>query len=305
MSVTETETRTAAAAAEPPLLRAEGVGKVFGHVRALRDVSFDLHAGEVLTVLGDNGAGKSTLIKTLSGVYDLTEGRLYVRGRRVAFGKPADAAAQGIATVYQDLALVDARDVAANLFLGRELRRGPFVDRRRMYREAERILDGFTMNLPSVRVPVYLLSGGQRQAVAIARVLIGGAEVVIMDEPTAALGVQESERVLRLVRDLRDAGKAIILISHNLQHVWQSADRIMVMHLGRVAGIRRRSETTVEEIVKLIVYGDPAADGAAEAGSTADGADPGSGVDPGGADDVAGPDDADPNGNAAAERGRA
>jgi ABC-type sugar transport system ATPase subunit len=240
-----------------PLLSADRVGKLFGHVRALRDVSFDLRAGEVLAVLGDNGAGKSTLIKILSGVYDLTEGRLSVRGEDVTFGKPADATAKGIATVYQDLALVDTRDVAANLFLGREFRRGPFVDRRRMYREAEEVLAGLTIQLPSVRVPIYLLSGGQRQAVAIARVLVGGADIVIMDEPTAALGVQESERVLRLVRDLRDSGKAVILISHNLQQVWQTADRIMVMHLGRVAGIRRRADSTVEEIVKLIVYGDP------------------------------------------------
>jgi ABC-type sugar transport system ATPase subunit len=261
---------TAGRAAEGPMtettgaasvLRAEGVGKVFGHVRALRDVSFDLYAGEVLAVLGDNGAGKSTLIKILSGVYDLTEGRLCVRGEDVSFGKPADAAAKGIATVYQDLALVDTRDVAANLFLGREFRRGPFVDRRRIYREAERILAELTISLPSVRVPIYLLSGGQRQAVAIARVLVGGADIVIMDEPTAALGVQESERVLKLVRDLRDSGKAVILISHNLQQVWQTADRIMVMHLGRVAGIRRRADTTVEEIVKLIVYGAPPVEG--------------------------------------------
>jgi len=241
----------------PLVLRADRVGKVFGHVRALHDVSFDLHAGEVLAVLGDNGAGKSTLIKILSGVYDLTEGRLSVRGEEVSFGKPADATAMGIATVYQDLALVETRDVAANLFLGREFHRGPFVDRRRIYREAERILAGFTISLPSVRVPIYLLSGGQRQAVAIARVLVGGADIVIMDEPTAALGVQESERVLRLVRDLRDSGKAVILISHNLQQVWQTADRIMVMHLGRVAGVRRRAGSTVEEIVKLIVYGSP------------------------------------------------
>jgi ABC-type sugar transport system ATPase subunit len=238
-----------------PLLAAEGVGKLFGHVRALRDVSFDLHAGEVLAVLGDNGAGKSTLIKILSGVYALTEGQLRVRGQDATFNKPADATAKGLATVYQDLALVDTRDVASNLFLGREFRRGPFVDRRRIYREAERILAGLTIQLPSVRVPVYMLSGGQRQAVAIARVLVDGADIIIMDEPTAALGVQESERVLGLVRDLRDAGKAVVLVSHNLQQVWQTADRIMVMHLGRVAGIRGRSESTVEEIVKLIVYG--------------------------------------------------
>jgi ABC-type sugar transport system ATPase subunit len=240
-----------------PILQAQGLGKVFGHVRALRDVSFDLHPAEVLAIVGDNGAGKSTLIKILSGDFDPTEGSIAVRGERVSFGTPAAAAAAGIATVYQDLALVDTRDVAANLFLGREFHRGPFVDRRRTYREAERVLDQLTVKLPSVRVPVYLLSGGQRQAVAIGRVLVGGADIVIMDEPTAALGVQESERVLSLVRDLREAGKAVILISHNLQQVWQTANRIMVMHLGRVAGIVHRSESTVDEVVKLIVYGPP------------------------------------------------
>jgi len=251
------------------LLEARGVGKLFGHVRALHDVSFDVRAGEVLAILGDNGAGKSTLIKILAGAYDPTEGEILVRGEKVEFSQPSDASAAGIATVYQDLALVETRDVAANLFLGREYRRGPFVDRRRIYREAEEILSALTMRLPSVRVPIYLLSGGQRQAVAIGRVLVGGADIVIMDEPTAALGVQESERVLSLVRDLRDQGKAVIIISHNLQQVWQTANRVMVMHLGRVAGIRERDKSSVDEIVKLIVYGaDPAAD---EAAFSADG----------------------------------
>jgi ABC-type sugar transport system ATPase subunit len=260
-----TPTPPAAAPAVAPILEARGIGKLFGHVRALSDVSFAIRPGEVLAVLGDNGAGKSTLIKILSGAYDPTQGEILVHGEPRRFSTPGDAVAAGIATVYQDLALVDTRDVAANLFLGREFRRGPFVDRRRIYREAERVLSGLTLRLPSVRVPVYLLSGGQRQAVAIARVLIGGAEIVIMDEPTAALGVQESERVLSLVRDLRDQGKAVIIISHNLQQVWQSADRIMVMHLGRVAGIRERAATTVDEVVKLIVYGAP---GEPDAGAT-------------------------------------
>ncbi|MGW5353751.1 ATP-binding cassette domain-containing protein [Streptomyces sp. NPDC004031] len=247
-----------------PILQARGVGKVFGHVRALQDVTFDVRPGEVLAVLGDNGAGKSTLIKILSGVYDTSEGELLVHGKPQTFTGPADASAAGIATVYQDLALVDQRDVASNLFLGREYRRGPFVDRRRIYREAEELLAGLTIRLPSVRVPVHQLSGGQRQAVAIARVLLGGAEIVIMDEPTAALGVQESARVLSLVRDLRDAGKAVILISHNLQQVWETADRVMVMHLGRVAGIRSTQDSTVDEIVKLIVYGSGETGGSTE-----------------------------------------
>jgi ABC-type sugar transport system ATPase subunit len=237
------------------VLEAQGLGKMFGHVRALRDVSFDLRAGEVLAVVGDNGAGKSTLIKILSGVYDPTEGRLNVRGEHRTFSEPRDAVEAGIATVYQDLALVEMRDVAANLFLGREFHRGPFVDRRRVYAEAEKLVSTLTIKLPSVRVPVHLLSGGQRQAVAIARMLVGNPDVVILDEPTAALGVQESGRVLGLIRDLRDSGKAVLLISHNLQQVWDTADRIMVMHLGRVAGIRAREQTTVDEIVKLIVYG--------------------------------------------------
>lgn len=245
------------AASDEPILVARGIGKVFGHVRALSNVSFDVRTGEVLAIVGDNGAGKSTLIKILSGAYDATEGELLVRGELQAFHGPADASAAGIATVYQDLALVEMRDVAANLFLGREYHRGPFVDRRRIYREAERVLAGLTIRLPSVRVPVYQLSGGQRQAVAIARVLVGGAEVIIMDEPTAALGVQESEHVLKLVRDLRDAGTAVILISHNLQQVWDTADRVMVLHLGQVAGIRRTSQSSVDEIVKLIVHGAP------------------------------------------------
>lgn len=253
--MTADASETSAAMAGELLLEARGLGKVFGHVRALKEVSFDIRAGEVLAILGDNGAGKSTLIKILAGAYDPTEGQIVIRGVEKVFAGPSDASAAGIATVYQDLALVDTRDVAANLFLGREYRRGPFVDRRRIYREAEQILAGLTMRLPSVRVPIYLLSGGQRQAVAIGRVLVGGADIIIMDEPTAALGVQESERVLELVRSLRDSGKAVILISHNLQQVWQTADRIMVMHLGRVAGIRQRSESTVDEIVKLIVYG--------------------------------------------------
>jgi ABC-type sugar transport system ATPase subunit len=250
-----TDAATTSDASDIPVLEARGVGKLYGHVRALRDVTFDLQAGEVLAVVGDNGAGKSTLIKILSGVYDPTEGQLRVRGQDRSFAEPADAAAAGIATVYQDLALVEARDVAANLFLGREFHRGPFVDRRRIYAEAEKLISTLTIKLPSVRVAVQMLSGGQRQAVAIARMLVGDPDVVILDEPTAALGVQESGRVLNLIRDLRDAGKAVLLISHNLQQVWDTADRIMVMHLGQVAGIRRREQTTVDEIVKLIVYG--------------------------------------------------
>jgi ABC-type sugar transport system ATPase subunit len=245
-------------------LKARGVSKAFGHVQALAGVDFELRRGEILALVGDNGAGKSTLIKILSGVYSCDAGGLTVDGRDCRFNGPADAAAAGIATVYQDLALVDARDVAANMFLGREFKRGPFVDRARGWREAERIVATLGVKLPSVRVPVGMLSGGQRQAVAVGRSLAQGAHIMIMDEPTAALGVTESAKVLQLAQDLRDSGHAVLIVSHNLQQIYEIADRIMVLRLGRVAGTVVRDEATVDQIVKLVVYGrhDPGAGGA-------------------------------------------
>lgn len=238
------------------VLRTTDLSKSFGHVSALQGVSFDLAAGEVLAVVGDNGAGKSTLIKILSGAYAHDPGgSMQVDGVERHFKGPLDASAAGIATVYQDLSLVDTRDVASNLFLGREPRKGIFIDRKKMIAKSEEVLRDFTFRLPSVRVPVSMLSGGQRQTVAIARVLLQGAHIVIMDEPTAALGVQESERVLRLIRDLRERGTSVIIVSHNLEEVWSTADRIMVLRLGKVAGIRRTADSSVEEIVRLIVHG--------------------------------------------------
>jgi ABC-type sugar transport system ATPase subunit len=240
------------------MLESRGLSKRFGHVDALIDVSFELRAGEILAVLGDNGAGKSTLIKILSGLYSPDHGELLVDGEPRKFGMPADAAAAGIATVYQDLALVDTRDVAANLYLGREFRRGPFVDRRRGIREARRVVDEMEIKLPSVKVPVGVLSGGQRQAIAVARTIVRGANIVIMDEPTAALGVTESARVIGLARQLREQGKAVMIVNHNLEQMWGVADRFMVMRLGRMAGVRERDATSLEEIVQLIVYGSDA-----------------------------------------------
>lgn len=240
-----------------PLLEARDLRKTFGHVQAVRGIDLDVREGEVLSIVGDNGAGKSTLIKLLSGVYvPDSGGEILVRGEAQRWAGPKDAIAAGIATVYQDLSLVDTRDVAANLFLGRELRRGPFVDRRRMIAESERVLQEFTFRLPSVKVPVSMLSGGQRQSVAIARVLLQGAELVILDEPTAALGVQESQRVIDVIARLRDAGKSVVVISHNIQQVWDVTDRFVALRLGRVAGIRDRATTTPDEIVRLIVYGE-------------------------------------------------
>lgn len=238
-----------------PFMVVRNMGKRFAHVIALHDVSFEVNAGEILTIIGDNGAGKSTLIKILSGVYRPNEGELVVDDVLVSFNGPSDALSAGICTVYQDLALVDTRDVAANLFLGHEFRRGPFVDRKRGLREAERIIQQLDVKLPSVSVPVAMLSGGQRQAVAVARTLVQGARMVIMDEPTAALGVQESAKVLGLARQLADEGRAVLVICHNLQQVWEYADRFLVMRLGTVAGMRRKDQTSVEELVQLIVHG--------------------------------------------------
>jgi len=240
-----------------PLLQARDLRKTFGHVQAVRGIDLEISAGEVLSIVGDNGAGKSTLIKLLAGVYAPDPGgEILVNGESQRWAGPKDALAAGIATVYQDLSLVDTRDVAANLFLGRELRRGPFVDRKRMIAESERVLQEFTFRLPSVKVPVSMLSGGQRQSVAIARILLQGADLVILDEPTAALGVQESLKVVDVIARLRDAGKAVIVISHNIQQVWDVTDRFAALRLGRVAGIRDRAKTTPDEIVRLIVYGE-------------------------------------------------
>jgi ABC-type sugar transport system ATPase subunit len=238
-----------------PVFAAAGLGKAFGHVVALDDVSLELRAGEVTALLGDNGAGKSTLVKIMSGLYAPDTGRMYLEGSEVRFHDPKAAVKAGLATVYQDLALVDTRDVAANLFLGSEFRWGPFVNRRKGRREAERILARVGIRLPSVRVPVAMLSGGQRQAIAVARTLVHGAKIVLLDEPTAALGVTQSAQVMRLARDLAADGRAVLVISHNLREIWDVCDRIMVLHLGRLAGTKRREETTLDEVVRLIVYG--------------------------------------------------
>lgn len=245
-----------------PLLEARQLSKSFGHVHALRELSFDIRPGEILALLGDNGAGKSTLVKILSGLYAPDRGTLLFGGDPVRLTGPRDAADRGIATVYQDLALVDTRDVAANLFLGSEFHWGPFVNRRKARQEAQTLLDRLGVKIPSVKVPVSMLSGGQRQGVAVARALVHGAEIVILDEPTAALGVTQTAQVLQLIRDLKAQGKSVILVSHNLRDIWDVADRFMVLHLGALAGVRERDKTTLDDIVKLIVYGAAAPDGA-------------------------------------------
>jgi ABC-type sugar transport system ATPase subunit len=236
-----------------PLLEVRGVSKAFGHVQALAGVSFELYESEVVALLGDNGAGKSSMVKVLSGVYTPDEGELLLDGEPMAIRTPMEALQLGIGTVYQDLALVDTLDVARNVYLGRIPRRlGFVVDFPKMYRDARAVLGLLRVNLPSVRTKVGDLSGGQRQAVAIARTLAQEARVFLMDEPTAALGVAQTEKVNELIADLKDQGKTILLISHNLEHVFEVADRLVVLRHGRRVGTRDAAATTREEIVGLI-----------------------------------------------------
>jgi len=239
-----------------PLLAARGLTKSYGGVHAVQDVTLEFPAGTVTALVGDNGAGKTTFVKMLSGVLQPDEGHLEVDGVPVRFHSPAAARASGIETVYQDLALADHRDVAENLFMGRELTRGwgPFryVETRRMRRDAAAALADLNVNIPSVRQQVRRLSGGQRQAIAIGRAVHWGSRILIMDEPMAALGLQEAARVQTLVSRLAERGLTQIIVSHNLDHVFTLSTRIAVMRLGRLAGVRETAHTDHEEIVRLI-----------------------------------------------------
>ena len=251
-----TETQAGAAQAPAgagPLLKLRGVSKRFGAVQALQDVDLDVNAGEVVALVGDNGAGKSTLIKTVSGVGPADAGTFELGGEQIRIHSPADSAKLSIAVVYQDLALCDNLDVVANLWLGREADRGPALDEITMEKESRRLLDSLAVRtLKSVRAEVGMLSGGQRQTVAIARSMLGEPRLVILDEPTAALGVAQTEQVLQLVRRLRDRGLGVILISHNLADVFQVADRIVVLRLGRNAGEYAATADQRQEVVAAI-----------------------------------------------------
>jgi simple sugar transport system ATP-binding protein len=240
-----------------PLLEARQISKRFGGVHALENVDFRLHPGEVVALAGDNGAGKSTLIKIISGVFAADEGELSYQGQPVDFANPHDARARGIETIYQDLALADNLDVGANVFLGREpMTRWlglPVIDRRRMREEAARTLDTLDIGLDRLDRPVRALSGGQRQCVAIGRALHWHAKVLIMDEPTAALGVPEQRKVLALVHSLKARGVGIIFISHNLHDIFAASDRIVVLRRGLNVGERATAEASPDEIVRLMV----------------------------------------------------
>ncbi|HEU4411934.1 MAG TPA: ATP-binding cassette domain-containing protein [Polyangiaceae bacterium] len=236
-----------------PLFELRGVEKRFGAVHALRGVDFEVRAGEVVALVGDNGAGKSTLVGVMSGTVPCDAGRITFGGRAVALRAPQDASALGVATVYQDLALCDELDIVANLFLGRELGRpaGPLgrLDEVAMEVRARELLDRLSVSVPSTRARVGGLSGGQRQSIAVARSMMGEPKVVLLDEPTAALGVAQTRQVLDLIRRLRSQGLGVVVISHNLADVFSVSDRIVVLRLGRrVATFETKSARDVDVV---------------------------------------------------------
>ena len=242
--------------ADTPKLSMTGIVKRFGGVVALDGVDFEVRRGEVMALVGDNGAGKSTLIKTLSGAHRPDEGEIRIDGEPVRFASPQDAWARGVATIYQELALAGKMPIPDNVFLGREIVRRiagiAFLDRRAMRERTAELLAELDVHVPSLDAWVERLSGGQRQGVAIARALNIDAEIIVMDEPTAALAVAEQRKVLDFVRRLRDQGKSVILISHNIQDVFAVSDRITALRHGKRIGVRETASTEPEEVVGLI-----------------------------------------------------
>jgi D-xylose transport system ATP-binding protein len=244
---------------EPPLLELRGVSKSFGSVQALTDVDFEVRRGEVMALVGDNGAGKSTLIKCVAGIHPMDGGEMLFEGEPVTVHGPKDAAKLGIEVVYQDLALCDNLDVVQNMYLGREshnwfqvLTEPPMEARTRETLKGLRVT-----TIKSIRQTVATLSGGQRQSVAVARAVMWNSKLVILDEPTAALGVAQTEQVLALVNRLAEQGLAVVLISHNLHDIFETATRITVLRLGRNAGLFERAKVTQEEVVHAITAGQP------------------------------------------------
>jgi D-xylose transport system ATP-binding protein len=244
---------------ETPILQLRGISKSFGSVQALTDVDFEVRAGEVMALVGDNGAGKSTLIKCVAGIHGVDSGEILFEGKPVHIHGPKDAARLGIEIVYQDLALADNLDVVQNMYLGREERdwlwrlKEPAMEQR----TAETLRSLSVTTIRSVRQPVASLSGGQRQSVAVAKAVQWNSKLVILDEPTAALGVAQTRQVLDLVKRLADRGLAVVLISHNLHDVFEVATRITVLRLGRDVGVYEREKTTQQEVVQAITAGIP------------------------------------------------
>ena len=245
--------------ADTPTLQLRGISKHFGSVQALTDVDFEVDSGEVMALVGDNGAGKSTLIKCVAGIHPIDAGEIYFDGELVHIHGPKDAARLGIEIVYQDLALCDNLDVVQNMYLGREAHdrfhrlKEPVME----HKTAETLKGLSVTTIRSIRQPVASLSGGQRQSVAVARAVMWNSRIVILDEPTAALGVAQTRQVLELVKRLGEQGLGVVLISHNLHDVFEVADRITVLRLGRNVGVYERTKTTPQEIVHAITAGVP------------------------------------------------
>ncbi|MBZ9680237.1 ATP-binding cassette domain-containing protein [Mesorhizobium sp. CO1-1-7] len=243
-----------------PLLEVRNLSKHFGAVRALNDFSMAVRPGEVVALAGDNGAGKTTLIKAISGVFQPTGGEIMLGGQPVAFATPQEAREKGIETIYQDLALADNLSIGANIFLGREPMRKafgflPVLDRKAMAEAARETMKRLDFHVSRMNAPVSNFSGGQRQAVAIGRAVYWDAQILIMDEPTAALGVPEQRKVISLIHQLKAQGRGVIFISHNLQDIFAVSDRIVVLRRGVQAGERKISETNHDEVVRLMVGG--------------------------------------------------
>jgi D-xylose transport system ATP-binding protein len=244
------------AVSEIPLLELRGVTKSFGSVQALTDVDFEVRNGEVMALVGDNGAGKSTLIKCIAGIHPMDEGEMLFDGEPVTVHGPRDAAKLGIEVVYQDLALCDNLDVVQNMYLGREVNRWQILNEAAMENTTASTLKSLAVTtISSIRQPVATLSGGQRQSVAVAKAVQWNSKLVILDEPTAALGVAQTEQVLALVRRLGEQGLAVVIISHNLHDIFETADRITVLRLGRNVGIFERRTTTQQAVVEAITAG--------------------------------------------------
>jgi ABC-type sugar transport system ATPase subunit len=239
-----------------PLLRLRGLSKNFGPVQALTGVDLDVRAGEVTALVGDNGAGKTVLIKCIAGIHSPDQGEIFWEGEAVRLSTPRDAAALGIETVYQDLALCNNLDIVQNMFLGRELVHGVALDEEQMETAAQETLSGLAVTtVRSIRQPVASLSGGQRQSVAIAKAVLGNTKLVIMDEPTAALGVAQTAMVLALARRLAEQGHAALVVSHNMNDVFEVADRIAVLYLGRMVALRPAAELDRQIAVDLMTTG--------------------------------------------------
>ena len=251
-----------------PLLQLRGIGKNFGPVQALSGIDLEIPAGQVTALVGDNGAGKSTLIKTISGIWEPSHGQIIWQGQQVNFHSPRDATDAGIATVYQDLALCDNLDIVANMLLGHEIRRHLLLDEVTMEQMAKKTLSDLrVVTIRNIRQPVGSLSGGQRQSVAVAKAVMQEAKLVIMDEPTAALGVTQTALVLDLIRRLADRGIAVLVVSHNLTDVFQVANRVAVLYLGRLVSVGPASQYDTSSVVELMTTGGLERNGRADNGA--------------------------------------